>query len=161
MSKKDCDGCNKPCLVKSNETELESPENFNTKHTLDNTEIRNFFNTCPQKYEYLPETPCKHGKVERNEEGKLVKEASCEWYIESERDNYCFWSFIKRKSDPEGNMRPMLQSEIAEKFGCSPTKIHFIIKDAMKKLKDNGYLEYLRQLSDNIPNEDEMEDFEV
>ena len=125
------------------------------KAKLDKLQGRNFFNSCPFKFEYMPEKPCPHGKVERNAEGKVVKEAACEWYIESKRDNYCFWNFVKRKSDPDGNMRPMLQSEIAEMFGCSPTKIHFIIKEAMQKLKDNGSLDYLRQLSDNIPDEDE------
>lgn len=154
-NKPKCEGCTKPCLVKSNLKPLENPENLKHKAKIDSLEANNFFNSCPQKYDYLPETPCQYGKVTRDKEGKLIKEADCEWYIESEKDNYCFWTFIKRKSDPEGNMLPMLQSEIAELFGCSPTKIHFIIKDAMQKLKDNGHLDYLRQLSDNIPDADE------
>lgn len=168
-----CKGCKKKCSAKLtlidteelnkkeySDSDFESAERFKIHDEVKALEGRNFFNSCPQKFEYLPEAPCPHGQAQRDDNGKITKEPSCDWYIESERDNYCFWSFIRRRSDPDGNMLPMLQSEIAAMFGCSPTKIHFIIKDALQKLKDNGYLEYLAELSDNIPGPEELEEEE-
>lgn len=135
-------------LIRLETPEDDAPVNHKSvqeiKEEVDGLRANSFFESCPQKYEYMPCEACPHGK-----------DGSCEWGINSEKDNYCFWNFVKRRSDPEGNMLPMLQSEIADLFDCSPTKIHFIIKEAMQKLHDNGYLEYLSLLSEHIPDPDE------
>lgn len=39
----------------------------------------------------------------------------------------------------------LLQNEIAEKFGCSSTKIHFVIKDGIKSLQAGEYKDQLKE----------------
>lgn len=85
------------------------------------------------------------GKPEFTSKGNILKEPDCEWWINSPQDNYCFWSYIKRESFEDGTMRPLKQSEIAKFFGCSSTKIYFILKGAIEKLKTGGDVELLTQ----------------
>lgn len=98
--------------------------------------INNFWNSCPLQLEYLPTKVCHCGKPGFDKSGKIVKESKCEWWINSESHNYCFWRYINDKSDPDGFMNEMLQSDLAKLFGCSSTKIHFILKETMVELKE-------------------------
>ena len=91
------------------------------------------------------------GRPEKNEKGKLVKEPECPWWIDSEKDNYCFWRYLQNNSLPDGKMDSQLQNEIADKFACSSTKIHFILKEAVEKLKDSEYLDVLSDLAEEDP----------
>jgi len=92
----------------------------------------NFWNTCSRKLEYLPETPCKIAEESISSPRNSQK---CEWWINSEDHNFCFWKFIWDRSKNSGNMEPLLQSEIAKLFDCSSTKVHFILRDALEKLQ--------------------------
>ena len=100
-----------------------------------NPEQRNFWNTCPRKLEYLPDCACPQGKESRNL--KNEEKHTCPWGINSKKHNYCFWKFLYDNSNSDGSIDPMMQNEIAKLFGCSSTKIHFILKEAMEKLKGN------------------------
>lgn len=100
-----------------------------------------FFSECPRQLEYYPTEPCHMGKPKYGPKGNVPVDPECEWWINSEEDNYCWWTYLKRNTHPDGSMTPMMQSEIAKLFGCSCTKIHFILKQALHKLKDSGNLE--------------------
>lgn len=104
----------------------------------------NFWNTCPLQLDYLPTSPCELG--EKSCKAKSEEAAPCPWSINSKEHNYCFWRYVRDNSLPNGQMRPLLQNEISQLLGCSPTKVHFTEKEAKQKLKDSGQLETLVQL---------------
>jgi hypothetical protein len=65
---------------------------------------------------------------------------------------------VRANSLPNGQMRPLLQNEIAQLDNCSPTKIHFTEKDAKAKLKESGHLDTLvNLLSGNESGSDDSE----
>lgn len=113
------------------------------KTPINKVESNNFWNTCPRNLELLPTTPCQMGRCQKNAKGTVVQEAACPWSIDSEEHNFCFWRYIQSSSTPDGKMEPLLQNEIAQLFGCSSTKIHFILKEAFKNLEKSEYLEIL------------------
>lgn len=97
--------------------------------------VSNFWRCCPLMKEYLPESPCSEGKpVSSN--GKVQDEPGCPWWINSADHNFCFWRFVKDKSDEDGVMKELVQSELAALFGWSNTKTHFMLKQAMTELTD-------------------------
>lgn len=118
---------------------IETPEPKNRK--LKRTQVRNFWNTCPKKLDYLPNEECDLGKA--SAEMKSDAEPPCEWWVNSKEHHYCFWRYIQDVSLPDGRMDPLLQNEIAQLLGCSSTKIHFILKEGLEKLKKSEYLEIL------------------
>ncbi len=61
---------------------------------------------------------------------------SCDWYINSEVDNYCFWTWLRRVSNADGIMHPLPQHEISALLGYSSSKIHAAYKEGLEKLKD-------------------------
>lgn len=124
--KKNCKGCPSLKLV-------EEPKN------LEEVPERSFWNSCPRNLEQLPQEPCHMGKPERNSKGRIVKEPECPWWIDSVEHNYCFWAYVRANSTPDGKMDPMMQNEIAKMLGCSSTKIHFILKEAIAKIKNGPY----------------------
>lgn len=63
-----------------------------------------------------------------------TKEEAGDWWINSEKHRYCFWQFIKDRSNPEGVMKELVQSELAGLFNWSNTKTHLILKEAMEEL---------------------------
>lgn len=95
----------------------------------------NFWRCCPLQNEYLPESACPEGspKLVR---GKVQDEPRCAWWINSADHSYCFWRLVKDKSDKDGVMRELVQSELAELFGWSNTKTHFMLKQAMVELTE-------------------------
>lgn len=99
---------------------------------------RNYWNTCGKDRDSIPAEPCKDSIPQKDERGRITREPDNEWWIDSKEDNYCFWQWLARNSSPDGRMEPLQQNEIAKLFGCSPTKIHFIIKEAINKLKAKG-----------------------
>lgn len=109
-------------------------------------ESRTYWNTSGKDKEYFPKEPRPESIPTLNEAGKVVKEPEDEWWINSKKDKYCFWSYIKRNSHPDGKMEPLLQSEIAELFGCSSTKVHFILKEALENLLGSEHLQGLEDL---------------
>lgn len=116
-------------------------------------ESRTYWNTVGKDKEFFPKKPRPNSipetMIKETKEGSktiVVKEPEDEWWINSKKDKYCFWSYIKRNSHPDGKMEPLLQSEIAELFGCSSTKIHFILKEALENLIESDYLQGLEDL---------------
>lgn len=93
----------------------------------------NFWNSCPLKKEYIPSKPCEHGKPEYSSSGRVVEEPQCPWWINSEKYCFCFWRYIQDNSKQDGSMRELLQSDLAQLFGCSTTKIHFLMKEAIEE----------------------------
>lgn len=98
-------------------------------------EANNFWRSCPRILEYLPEAACPKGKPTINESnGKIQDEPSCPWWINSKLHHYCFWRYIQDKSGPDGVMNELVQSELAELFGFSNTKTHFVLKQAIEEV---------------------------
>lgn len=65
------------------------------------------------------------------------------WWINSPDNDNSFWKWVKKRSYPDGHMDPLMQNEIAELLGCSSTKVHFILKEAMEKLRKSKHLHIL------------------
>lgn len=68
--------------------------------------------------------------------GKIAEEPRCAWWVNSPEHNFCFWRYVKDKSDTDGMMKELVQSELAALFGWSNTKTHFMLKQAMIELTD-------------------------
>lgn len=119
----------------------------------------NYWKCCPLANDFLPEKECPLGKPETNpKNGKVQEEPKCTWWINSVEHNYCFWRYVKDKSDENGVMKELVQSELAELFGFSNTKTHFVLKQAIEELtqalKDNGAEELLDSI--DIENIDQV-----
>lgn len=124
---------------------------------LKSVEPRNYWNTSGLGKDSFPlkpdpkSTPNKVIKKDKqgNVKVRIPVEPENEWWIDSKEDQYDFWVWLDRNSTHDGKMEPMQQSEIGKMFGCSATKIHFIIKQAIEKLKasDNHLVlaEYLKE----------------
>ena len=98
----------------------------------------NFWNTCPRKLEYRPESPCTY---------------ACEWRINSKQNNNCFWTYIHNNSRSDGTMKPLQPSEIAKLIGVPTNQMNDLISDAEEAMK---YL-LLRsdlKLDPDVPNEE-------
>ena len=117
----------------------------------------NFWRCCPLSKEYLPEAACPQGQPGG------AQEPSCPWFINSEAHNYCFWRYVKDKSDPDGTMKELVQSELAALFGWSNTKTHFMLKQAMAELTEalriHGASELLNELDPDAENEIVADDY--
>lgn len=127
-----------------------------------------FWRVCPKRLDYLPESPCEMGIPGRNQSGKVQDEPSCPWWINSKEHNYCFWRYVQDKSGPDGVMQELVQSELAQLFGWSNTKTHFMLKQAIEELtgalKLYGAMELIQDLNDDelksIVHDHEFGDFE-
>lgn len=115
----------------------------------------NFWRCCPLAREYLPEAACPEGKPDASQ-GKIQDEPGCKWWINSAEHNYCFWRYVREKSDTDGVMKELVQSELAALFGWSNTKTHFMLKQAMTELtealKIYGAIELLQDLNPDNEN---------
>lgn len=95
-------------------------------------EPHNFWNTCGSHAESMSdECEC------------TLKGTESPWFVHSSEHRNCFWRWIADRSLPNGEMKALYQHEIAELEGCSPTKVHFTIKEAVEKLKKSAYLPYI------------------
>lgn len=119
-------------LVKTREVSKRDDE------SLREVESNNFWNTCPLKLDSLPTKPCGLGYESSKVKSNSIP--SCPWWVNSKKHNYCFWRWVRDNSSEDGRMDPLLQNEIAKLFGCSSTKVHFILKEAMESLKNNEHL---------------------
>lgn len=117
---------------------------------------RNYWNTSGKNKEYFPTEPRPESIPTFNKQGRVLQEPQDEWWINSKGHNFCFWSYLRDKSQPDGTMEPLLQSEIAELFGCSSTKVHFMLKEAMDKLMSEENMKILQNLL-NLTEEEPQE----
>lgn len=107
---------------------------------------RNYWNTVGKNKEYFPSEPRPESIPTFNKHGRVLVEPKDEWWINSKNHNFCFWSYLRDNSQPDGTMEPLLQSEIADLFGCSSTKVHFMLKEAMDKLMSDENMKILQNL---------------
>lgn len=96
----------------------------------------NFWKACPRKLDYMPETPCNLGTPEKSKDNRIIKCPECPWWINSPDHNFCFWTFIKDKSNPDGSMKELVQSDLSKLFGWSSAKTHQILKESLEELKE-------------------------
>jgi hypothetical protein len=94
-----------------------------------------FWDVCPRLLEFLPTTPCEEGKPATDEEGRVLEEPRCPWWINHEGSNYCFWRFVQDRSTPEGVMEELTLAEIAQLFGWSSSRMTTYYKEAQEELK--------------------------
>ena len=111
----------------------------------------NFWRVCPRMLEFLPDSHCSKGKpIITGKSKRVQEEPSCQWWINSPDHNYCFWKYIHDKSSVDGVMNELVQSELANLFGWSNTKTHFILKEAIEELtsalKTHGAVEMLSEM---------------
>lgn len=96
------------------------------------TEVRR---CCPTDGPHSSETPCPNGKPQFDAEGKVLEDlAGSSWWINSVDHQHCFWRYVRDKSDVNGVMKELVQSELATLFGWSNTKTHFMLKQAIEEL---------------------------
>lgn len=74
------------------------------------------------------------GIPEKSKDNRIIKSPQCPWWINSPEHNYCFWSFIHDKSEADGSMKELVQSDLAKLFGWSSAKTHLMLKEAMDEL---------------------------
>lgn len=120
---------------------------------------RNYWNTVGQNKEFFPTQPRPESIPTLNKQGRVIEEPEDEWWINSKEHNYCFWSFVRDHSQPDGTMEPLLQSDIAKLFGCSSTKVHFMIKEAMDRLMSDENMKILQDmfnLTEDEPGEESI-----
>lgn len=94
----------------------------------------NFWKTCPRMLEYLPESECELGKLEKDKSGRYIV-PKCAWWIRSEEHHNCFWRFVQSKSTADGIMEELSLAEISRLFGWSSSKINEYYKEAIEELK--------------------------
>lgn len=114
----------------------------------------NFWKCCPLSKEYLPETVCPEGSPKISKD-KVIEEPRCAWWLNSADHNYCFWRYVKDKSDTDGMMKELVQSELAFLFGWSNTKTHFMLKQAITELTEALKVYNAIDLLQDIDAEDE------
>lgn len=113
---------------------------------LPQAEPRNYWNTVGKDQEFFPTKPRPESIPTLNKNGKVTTEPVDEWWINSPEHHFCFWEYVRKNSQHDGNMEPLLQSEIAELFGYSSTKMHFMIKEAMDRLTTPENMKVLQDL---------------
>lgn len=69
-------------------------------------------------------------------ESRERADPSKDCWINSAAHDFCFWQYVREKSDTDGTMKELVQSELAALFGWSNTKVHFMLKEAMQDLAD-------------------------
>ena len=97
-------------------------------------EQSNFWNCCPLLLEFLPTSACEEGIPEKSKDNRIIKSPHCDWWINSPKHNYCFWRFIQDKSNPDGSMKELVQSDLAKLFGWSSAKTSVMLKEATEEL---------------------------
>jgi hypothetical protein len=109
---------------------------------------RNYWNTSGKNREFFPTEPLPNSIPIFNKQGRIIEEPTNEWWINSATHHYCFWSYLKEKSQPDGAMEPLLQSEIAKLMGCSVAKLHSMLHDAMAALTSEENLKVLESFEE-------------
>ncbi len=92
---------------------------------------------------------CAHDKTGGRDDTK------CPWWLNSKDHGYCFWKYLAEKSSPDGVMKELVQSELAELFGYSNTKTHFVLKQAVDELKVALLANGANELLDGSPEDEE------
>lgn len=126
------------------------------RNPKDLPEPRNYWNTSGLGKDYLPEQTPPENVPELSEDGRILKEPKNEWWINSKDHHFCFWKYVESMSNMDGTMEPLLQADIAKLFGCSSTKVHFMLKEALENLKQK--IEEYQSFSEADLEEDALEE---
>lgn len=103
---------------------------------------RNFWNSCPKKLEYFPKSSCPFGQNSLSTSENIPK---CDWSINSKKDHFCFWTWVRRKSSNDGELTPLMQNEIGELLMIPASKLHLELKTALENLKNTNEFKNLLQ----------------
>ena len=104
---------------------------------------KNYWNSCPQKNSAFPEKPCPLGKSSTQSKDAHI---SCEWAINSSKDNYCFWKWVRSRSDIEGGMKPLATREMTKLLKLSYADIEETFAAGVKALKNNKEFQDLKAI---------------
>ncbi|RME85150.1 MAG: hypothetical protein D6785_04775 [Planctomycetota bacterium] len=85
---------------------------------------RNYWKVCPLQPSKFPEDPC--------------QQTSCEWRISSKRHNFCFWKFIRDKSNQDGEFTPLNLSEISNLLNLPIEKCQELQQEIFSYLKNSN-----------------------
>lgn len=107
---------------------------------------RNYWNTSGKGKEFFPTAPAADCVPIVNRHGYVLEEPKNEWWINSKKHHFCFWTFLRDHSQADGSMNPLIQTEIAQLFGVSPTKILIMLQEAMDQLMSSENMEILKDL---------------
>lgn len=135
-----------------------SDKKFTLIHSPVDVEARNYWNTSGKNKEFFPTEPTPDSLPTLNKHGRVLAEPKNEWWVNSKDHHYCFWTYLRDKSQLDGTMEPLLQSEIARLMGCSVTKLHFLLKEAMSKLEAPENMKILISLNELAEPEPTEED---
>lgn len=102
-----------------------------------------FWTSCPRKLEYYPQVTCPLGKNNLSENPSIPK---CHWFVNSEPDHYCFWTWLRRNSNHYGAFSPMMQHEISELLLIPSAKVQLELKNALENLKNTNEFKKLREI---------------
>lgn len=101
----------------------------------------------------MPSEPCDLGTPVKSKDSKILKCPECPWWVNSIDHNYCFWAYIKDKSEPDGSMKELVQSDLSKLFGWSSIKTHENLKEALAELveafKNHDLMDELETDSEN------------
>lgn len=103
-----------------------------------------FWKSCPRKLQFFPDSGCPLGRISAAETKDT--ENGCPWSVNSEQDNFCFWTWVRRLSDKDGFMEPLLQHEMATLLNSSGAKLHVSYKEALENMKTLPEYEDLKSL---------------
>jgi hypothetical protein len=110
---------------------------------------RNFKTACPLGLKCLPQIPCPWGKPTFSKSGRMkTPMPQCEWYINSEKHNYCYWKYLNSVCDDKGLAPSLCYREIGNLLGVSSSTVGITVRKALNFLKDPSSLNVLRQMLD-------------
>lgn len=105
-----------------------------------------FWNTCPLNLDSYPKSPCPLGKKSAGDSSSSKgSHLGCQWFVNSEEDHYCFWSWIRRNSSADGSLPFISQQEMAILLNCSISKLNQEFKEAMLELKKSKHFKDLEE----------------
>jgi len=112
----------------------------------------NFWNCCPLQKDLTPDSECSEGKPSQEE----YAQGKCNWWLNSNKDHYCFWKYIKRMSSSDGSMPTASQAELSKLLNIPNTKVPLILKEAVdslsKILRENDFDVELQDISTQFDN---------
>lgn len=95
--------------------------------------MREFQNTCPKRLKKLPEKDCVLGQVAVMEPDR--NSLSCDWFINSPEDAYCFFRWLHRNSLPGGRLTHLRLIDIQKLLKISQSEVHEITEQGLEKIQ--------------------------
>lgn len=101
----------------------------------------NFCQRCPRGLKSPPSELCPLGleHVAAAQDGvrrrRDVEDAGCPWGVASAEHGYCFWSWLRARSDGEGRMDPVPDKEICMLLGITQSALERTLASALAKAK--------------------------